>query len=395
MIKESIPHQSNLCGGNFQDWLEVNLIDKCNGKCSWCIEGIGWHPKEHANWIDIVNAALDTGKKNIILLGGEPTLHPHLQEIITALRLNKRKVWLTTNGSKLRKRWILDHLSGLTGINVSIHHYDFLKNREITGIHLVEILLDEAIHTMHDMGIKVRFNCNLIEPYINTKGEIYEYIAFAHRMNVDSVRFAELKLDTKSFINLVDIFGYKYGLNNSPFNCGCHKETTIKGMPVSFRQMCGLQTPMREAPVNPIQKEKQVLYYDGKIYSGWQFKEQHKEISMPRTPTNDIKLNDSNHAPKTSVGPVAPTKAEPKKEFDVDELIDILKQVKKHKMSVGLALSKLVSGYPRYRMDVERLLIDISGSDAKIAGIAVEIDRFISRDVTERIVHVSNGGCGH
>ena len=44
----------------------------------------------------------------------------------------------------------------------------------------------------------------------------------------------------------------------------------IKGMPVNFRLMCGLQTEKRLKPKNPKQCQKQVLYYDGKIYDGWQ-----------------------------------------------------------------------------------------------------------------------------
>lgn len=34
--------------------------------------------------------------------------------------------------------------------------------------------------------------------------------------------------------------------------------------------MCGLQTIHRPLPINPKQYAKQVLYYDGKIYDGWQ-----------------------------------------------------------------------------------------------------------------------------
>ena len=73
------PHPENFCGGNYQDWVEVMLTEKCNGKCSWCIEKRGWHPKKHAQPYEIVNAILETGRKNVILLGGEPTLYPDKQ----------------------------------------------------------------------------------------------------------------------------------------------------------------------------------------------------------------------------------------------------------------------------------------------------------------------------
>ena len=51
---------------------------------------------------------------------------------------------------------------------------------------------------------------------------------------------------------------------------GCNSDVKINGMPVNFRQMCGLQTIKRKKPINPEQVRKQVLYYDGKIYNGWQ-----------------------------------------------------------------------------------------------------------------------------
>jgi hypothetical protein len=39
------PHPDNFCGGAFQDWVEVMLTEKCNGKCPWCVEKLGWHPE--------------------------------------------------------------------------------------------------------------------------------------------------------------------------------------------------------------------------------------------------------------------------------------------------------------------------------------------------------------
>jgi hypothetical protein len=56
------PNKNNFCGGNFQDWLEVNLTDKCNGKCVWCIEKAGYHPEKHAGWQTIVKKAIESDK---------------------------------------------------------------------------------------------------------------------------------------------------------------------------------------------------------------------------------------------------------------------------------------------------------------------------------------------
>lgn len=268
-MNESIPHPSNFCGGNFQDWLEVNLLPECNATCSWCIERMGYHPSFRASWEEIANVAIGTGKTNIILLGGEPTLYPDLSRVIKKLREAGRSVWLTTNGSRICNTFVFEKLQGLTGVNISIHHYEMESNREITGLLLSEERLKGGISTIHSLGGTVRLNCNSIRGYIDSEKEIHNYIAFAKRVGADNIRFAELKI-SEDFVNLTKVLKSKYGLNNNPFFHGCHQDAVIDGMQINFRQMCGLQTDKRPLPINPVQCAKEVLYYDGHIYPGWQ-----------------------------------------------------------------------------------------------------------------------------
>jgi hypothetical protein len=144
------------------------------------------------------------------------------------------------------------------------------RNYDITHIHLKESTLVDGIKTIHEIGGVVRMNCNTIKGYIDSEETIREYISFCKRIGADNVRFAELKVDEGNFVNLTKVFNHQHGLNDDPFTLGCHKETIIDDFPVNFRQMCGLQTPCRVVPTNPFQCGKEVLYYDGKIYKGWQ-----------------------------------------------------------------------------------------------------------------------------
>lgn len=262
------PNEKNFCGGNFQDWLEVNLIEKCNGSCAWCIEKNGYHPKEHAPWWVIASKALSSGKTNIILLGGEPTLYPSLQEIIQVIYSAGRKVWITTNGEKLSPSFVLSKLSGITGINISVHSFDLEQNKKIVGVNLEQ--LSDSVAALHEIGASVRFNCNCISGYIDSVENIEQYILWAKSIGADKIRFAELKQDDRGFVDLAKVLNYKYGLNDNPFTCGCNSDAVIHGVHVNFRQMCGLQTSQREKPLDPVQYAKQVLYYDGKFYDGWQ-----------------------------------------------------------------------------------------------------------------------------
>ena len=272
--KQSIPNPNNFCGGNFQDWLEVNLTDHCNAKCSWCVEKKGWHPSYHAPWTAIVDAAIASAKTNIILLGGEPTLHPDFRKIIKHISDQGQLVWVTTNGSQLNHGWVIENMRDVHGVNISIHSRNLYDNSEITGLKLDSWDLRDAIQELHALGVTVRFNCNCISGYVDSEEEISEYVLWAKEMGANKVRFSELKNDDDSFVDLAKILNYKYGLNDNPFTCGCNKDTEIHGMPVNFRQMCGLQTPKRTKPINPLQHEKKVLYYDGKVYDGWKLKKE-------------------------------------------------------------------------------------------------------------------------
>jgi hypothetical protein len=263
-----IPNPKNFCGGNFQDWLEINLTDKCNGKCSWCIENDGFHPHYHAEWYEIALMALNSKKKNIILLGGEPTLYPHLRDIIRMLSYDNRNVFITTNGSLLSEEFIENTLPGICGINISIHDSDLIKNKKITGIMINE--MPRIINAIYGIGSSIRLNCNCISGHVDSEEKVLEYLRWAKSLYIKSVRFSELKCDNNLFVDLAKIFDYKHGLNDDPFTHGCHNDVNINGVNVNFRQMCGLQTSKRKRPTHPQQCYKNVLYYDGKIYKGWQ-----------------------------------------------------------------------------------------------------------------------------
>lgn len=257
------PHPNNFCGGNYQDWMEVMLTAECNGKCSWCIEKEGFHPRWHIGGKELARIINDDPRPNVLLLGGEPTLYNDLEELNQYLQ--NKNLYITTNGSHLLN---IFNMKLLKGVNISIHHYDLERNTKITGCRLVNSL--QLIAPLKKKGIQIRFNCNLIKGEIDSKEAILQYIEFAKQYHVDSVRFAELKNVDHEFVDLAEIMDHEYGLNDDPYIHGCNQDVIINGMHVNFRQMCGLQTPLRPKPTYPEQYSKSVLYYNGQYYQGWQ-----------------------------------------------------------------------------------------------------------------------------
>lgn len=318
----SEPHPNNFCGGSFQDWLEVNLLPNCNGKCSWCVERDGYHPKEKAGWDVIADKAIESGRTNIILLGGEPTLYVDLDKIITYLNKHDRRVWVTTNGGLLTPEYVLSVLAGLTGINISIHDFDLDRNEEIVGVKICD--LKEVIDALHTIGVNVRLNCNCISGHIDSHDSIRKYIAFAKSVGADKIRFAELKLEEENFVNLTEVFNSEFGLNDDPFTYGCIHDIIIDDMPVNVRQMCGLQTSKRPRPVNPKQFPKTVLYYDGKFYNGWQQRKRKRDVK-PRELDDVLK--------KVAAGKMTPEEA---KKLINEEIVKDILEVEEPNESAGI-----------------------------------------------------------
>jgi hypothetical protein len=214
---------------------------------------------------------------NIILLGGEPTIHPDIGLIIKHIRNAGRKPWVTTNGSRLSSSWVREKMAGVEGVNISVHHYDLVLNKQITGLHLDESVLRDAIAELRAMGATIRMNCNCIRGHIDSEQKIISYIQWAKNIGAAKVRFAELKHADGDFVDLAAVLDHKYGTNDNPFQDGCSSDVVIDGMPVNFRQMCGMQTRKRPCPSSPEIVPHPVLYYDGKLYDGWQ---QKKETDM-------------------------------------------------------------------------------------------------------------------
>ena len=136
-----------------------HLTDFCNYNCHYCpawLKAGDFHQGRKAGFPtneeirtfmdNLENQYLNGRKLNLMMSGGEPTIHPMFPEIVK--RLKKHGVIIvTTNGSRTLNWW-----KGLeevpTGINMSLHH-------ETTNIDKVNLLLD---YLVHERDVQVRFN---------------------------------------------------------------------------------------------------------------------------------------------------------------------------------------------------------------------------------------------
>ncbi|HUZ00858.1 MAG TPA: GTP 3',8-cyclase MoaA [Thermomicrobiaceae bacterium] len=120
-------------------YLRISLTDRCNLRCVYCMPALGakFAPRNELLTDDeilaVVRAAARIGFAKIRLTGGEPTIRPHLVDIVRAIRETPGvdDIAMTTNGLLLARLAPGLRAAGLTRVNVSI---DTLQAERFTQI---------------------------------------------------------------------------------------------------------------------------------------------------------------------------------------------------------------------------------------------------------------------
>lgn len=124
-------------------YLSVVVTNACQCNCPYCINSLTDRTLQmpfEKGTANIKKAVEEFGIKEAVILGGEPTLYPHIIELIHFLKeeCKLRKVGFTTNGIKLKDEKFLKDLinTGIDFINVSYHnHGEFLSCVEMSTIY--------------------------------------------------------------------------------------------------------------------------------------------------------------------------------------------------------------------------------------------------------------------
>ena len=147
------------------DYMRISVIDSCNLNCYYC------NPcdnNEHCHALNIlsvkevlciVRAATRLGIKHFRLTGGEPLLHPQLDEMVLQIKKipGVSSVSLTTNAVLLAQhaKWLKE--AGIDSINVSLDTIDASEYERITKKPLLEEV-KHGINATIECGIRVKIN---------------------------------------------------------------------------------------------------------------------------------------------------------------------------------------------------------------------------------------------
>lgn len=198
---------------NKQPYLDVVLNDSCNQNCMFCIADL-IHDKVNLNLEkakeQIRYSVENLNVKDILLLGGEPTLSPILIDIIKFCKSLPKveKIIMTSNGIKLKDLSFANDVfsAGLTNLNISIMsiYEDNRQSASGGNINTVSQLdLADIIDVAHGNNVSVRINNNVFKGNNDSVTEMNMFYREMVGVGADSVKFSPLfAVDKFSVVNI-------------------------------------------------------------------------------------------------------------------------------------------------------------------------------------------------
>lgn len=147
-LRQNTPHivpQSDAPGprdafGRPMNYLRISLTDRCNFRCVYCMPELGMKFQPRAEMltddelIRLIGLFAQLGFTKLRLTGGEPTIRPHLVELIRAMKSfdGIREISMTTNALLLGRMAADLKDAGLDRVNVSIDTLDPVRFKAMT-----------------------------------------------------------------------------------------------------------------------------------------------------------------------------------------------------------------------------------------------------------------------
>lgn len=142
---------------NFKNaWLTVNR--ECNMRCQWCYGKTMEFSSNAVMGREVAAQLIDFFKelslKKVILIGGEPTVHPQFLEIVSMIKSAGMRPVLVTNGVKFADKGFLKEslLAGLDGITTSLKASSGEQYADLTGVDAFTDVM-QAIANIEETGV--------------------------------------------------------------------------------------------------------------------------------------------------------------------------------------------------------------------------------------------------
>lgn len=283
----------NSCDNLYSTSLDVRFTKVCDNSCSFCIEKKGLSSlSERPNVSKMIESTINSGKKVVLLLGGEPLLYiSDVLEYYHGVKSSIEEFYITTSGPKTilaNKDIFIELMDNITCLNFSMQHYESEKNNSILNASSNHSRL-EILKFLTDLGYsnKVRVSINLVRGYIDTKEELLKFIEVMYDLGIRYIKINELQHSSDTYVSFEKIMGLKLP---SPYSSGCQTNfdssyfnSVYRDLKIILKRSCFLVEDSNFASINDLKKlddlnkgkwfrpksEFLVLYENGVLSSGW------------------------------------------------------------------------------------------------------------------------------
>ncbi|MCX6744502.1 MAG: radical SAM protein [Candidatus Parcubacteria bacterium] len=139
----------------------IQIIRKCNQNCLFCSNPENFKEMTVAIFKKQLDDLIERGTREIIITGGEPTLHPQLFSLIKYTLSKGLACRIITNGQKLSDKKYLSDLvkTGLKHLHLSFYSYkpkiqNYLSQNPKSYLNIIK-----ALKNLADYNIEVNINC--------------------------------------------------------------------------------------------------------------------------------------------------------------------------------------------------------------------------------------------
>lgn len=183
--------------GRQMTYLRISLTDRCNFRCLYCMPATGmkFQPREELLTDDellrLVGLFAKSGFTKLRLTGGEPTIRPHVEDLIREMKSfpGIEEISMTTNGLLLPRMAADLKAAGLDRINVSIDTLDPVRFKFMTRGGRLDLVL-AGIEEAERLGIgPIKLNTVVI------RGQNEQDVVDMAALSIDKpweVRFLEI-----------------------------------------------------------------------------------------------------------------------------------------------------------------------------------------------------------
>lgn len=159
----------------------LDLTEKCNLKCWFCYNNVYPQRKKHASFEDIkaiLSSMIASGCKEVIYLGGEPTIHPSFFEILQfANEIGYEQQCFITNGQIMDSDFV-KRLKDIPNIFVGISLHSYKKNihNQICGSSYAFEKAVVAIMLLNEYNIKWYSQTSLVKENYTDLLEFHRFL---------------------------------------------------------------------------------------------------------------------------------------------------------------------------------------------------------------------------